>query len=207
MSDMPLTIVQATTLCPFPAQLLLHVLNNRLLRLLQSTHISIFLTLLMSFPFSPTRINEGPSHLINEYAIVNARPLNATEIAKGAPVPLRVFARMAIQNPEIARRIYDSKDVSVLGTVSTTDLGAIVTRLMEVVVMVVVARGSCGLKDKSPIIDARGKQSVMCNVDLQAHPCGVKVKLNWVERPGEPPFPLIQHCQKSLSHRPIYLIM
>lgn len=74
-------------------------------------------------------MNDGPSHLIKEYAIVNASPLNAIDIARGAPGPLRVFARMARQKPEIARRVYDSREVRALGTVSSleTALGAILT--------------------------------------------------------------------------------
>lgn len=82
------------------------------------THISVFLTLLISFPFRPTRMNAAPSHLIRAYVRAKARPLKAIDATTGAPSPRRVWKMMARHIPERTRRLHVSLWLSVVSVIA-----------------------------------------------------------------------------------------
>jgi hypothetical protein len=67
--------------------------------------------LLISFPFKPTLIKVGPSHVIKAYVIEKARPEKANDAMTGAPSPWKVLKMMTMQARDSAERFNTSDRV------------------------------------------------------------------------------------------------
>lgn len=71
----------------------------------RNSHISGFLGLAISLPFSPAFMKTGPSHLIRLNVAAYAIPLNAIEAIKGSPSPWKVLTITPREAPTRTRRL------------------------------------------------------------------------------------------------------